>query len=226
MSGAEALGRVPLFAGLRTAELERLSACMHLRSYGPGEVIFLEGDPGTGLCVIQSGRVKIVLTSSDGREFVLNVYGPGEFFGEFALLDGDPRSADAVAQGDCRVWWLRRDDFLAFLQAHSAATSYLLALLSRRLRHTTHIVQDAAFRDVPARLARTILDLAAIQGRPSSDGVVIDAQLTQTDLAAMIGSARETVNKSLRAYQRRGLLRYDKGIITVLRPEELRQCFG
>jgi CRP/FNR family transcriptional regulator, cyclic AMP receptor protein len=223
MSGAEALKKVPLFAGLPGPELERLGGCMRPRRYARGEVIFLEGDPEAGLCVIASGRVKIILTGEDGREVVLNVYGPGEFFGEFALLDGEPRSADAVAQEASSVYWLRRDDFLAFLKRHPGAMASLLAELSRRLRHTTRVVQDAAFRDVPARLARAILDLAAARGRPEPAGIVVDAHLTQAELAAMVGASRETVNRSLRDYQRRGILRYERDRITVLRPERLRE---
>jgi CRP/FNR family transcriptional regulator, cyclic AMP receptor protein len=223
ISGAEALARVPLFAGLPAAELERLGACVRPRQYARGEVIFLEGDVGNGLCVIASGRVKIALTGSDGREIVLNVYGPGEFFGEFALLDGEPRSADALALEPCQLSWLRREDFLEFLDAHPGAAATLLGVLSRRLRHTTRVVKDAAFRDVPARLARAILELAEHGGRPAPDGVVVvDAPLTQGELAALVGASRETVNKCLRAYQRRGLLDYDRDTITVLRPDELR----
>ena len=224
MSGAEALRRVPLFAGLPDAELARVGACLRQRRYARGEVIFLAGDPGTGLALIESGRVKIALVGDDGREIVLNVYGPGEFFGEFALLDGEPRSADAVAHEACRLFWLERDHFLRYLEAQPRAAASLLAVLSRRLRHTTRLVEDAAFRDVPARLARAILDLAAARGRPAADGVVIDAHLTQAELASMVGATRETVNRSLRAYQRRGLLRLDRGRITVLRAEGLREC--
>jgi CRP-like cAMP-binding protein len=226
MSGAQALAKVPLLVGLPPDELERLGACVRPRRYGRGEVIFVRGDPGNSLCVIESGRVKIVLTAEDGREFVLNVYGPGEFFGEFALLDGEPRSADAVAQEKCLVHWLRRDDFLRVLMDHPATAVSLLGVLSRRLRHTTRIVQDAAFLPAQARLARTILDLAAVRGRPASEGVVVESPLTQGELAAMIGTARETVNKCLRDYERRGLLRHAGGMITVLRPEDLRACAG
>src|SRR5436309_3020785 len=152
MTGTEALAKVPLFRGLPAAELERLGALVRARRYRRGEVIFLEGDIGSSLCVIALGQVKIVLNGADGREVVLNVYGPGDFFGEFALLDGEPRSADAIAQEACLLYWLTREDFLAFLEAHSRAASTLLAVLSRRLRHTTRVVQDATFRDVPARL--------------------------------------------------------------------------
>jgi CRP/FNR family transcriptional regulator, cyclic AMP receptor protein len=223
ITGLEALAQVPLFTGLPPNELARLGALMRARRYRRGEVIFLEGDVGTSLCVIALGQVKIVLSGADGREVVLNVYGPGDFFGEFALLDGEPRSADAIAQEGCLLYWLTREDFLAFLEAHPRAASTLLAVLSRRLRHTTRVVQDATFRDVPARLARVVLDLATTRGRSAGDGVVVDGRFTQTDLAAMVGASRETVNKALRAFERGGLLRHERGAITIMRPERLRE---
>lgn len=222
INGTEALAKVPLFASLPPSELERLGSLVRARRYRRGEVIFLEGDVGASLCVIAAGQVRIVLSGADGREVVLNVYGPGEFFGEFALLDGEPRSADAIAQDGCLLYWLTREDFLSFLEAHPRAASTLLAVLSRRLRHTTRVVQDATFRDVPARLARVVLDLATTRGRTTSEGVVVDGRFTQTDLAAMVGASRETVNKALRAFQRDGLLRHVRGTITVMRPEQLR----
>lgn len=222
MRAIDALRNVPLFADVPPDELERLAEWLRPRQYQRGELIFQEGDPGTGLGIIESGRVKIVLYDVEGHELVLNTYGPGEFFGEFALLDGEPRSAGAAAQDDCRLFWLARDDFLTFLHAHPTAMARLLAILSRRLRHTTRQVQDAAFRDAPARLARALLDLAAVRGRPTSDGVAIEPRLTQTELASMIGTSRETVNKCLRAFQRRGLLRFEGGRITVLHVDELR----
>src|SRR4051794_18674828 len=223
ITGVEALGRVPLFTGLPANELERLGALVRARRYRRGEVIFLEGDVGGSLCVIAFGQVKIVLSGIDGREVVLNVYGPGVFFGEFALLDGEPRSADAIAQDTCLLYWLTRDDFLAFLEGHPRAASTLLAVLSRRLRHTTRVVHDATFRDVPARLARVVLDLATTHGRSAGEGVVVDGRFTQTDLAAMVGASRETVNKALRAFERNGMMRHERGAITVMRPERLRE---
>ena len=222
MTGAAALATVPLFAGLPPAELERFGGLTRARDYTRGEVIFLEGDAGTSLCVIATGRVKIVLTGIDGREVVLNVYGPGEFFGEFALLDGEPRSADAVAQEPSRVFTLQRSDFLTFLESHPRAVATLLAVLSRRLRHTTRVVQDATFRDVPARLARVILDLADAHGRPAAAGILVDARLTQTELAQMVGASRETVNKVLRSFERGGVLHFDRGGITIGKPDRLR----
>ena len=216
------LAKVPLFAGLPDEEIERLGALLRPRRYRRGEVIFLEGDQGTSLCLIAEGRVRIQLTSADGREVVITVYGPGEIFGELALLDGEPRSADAIAQDAARVFWLQRDDFAAFLDNHPSAAMTMLASLSRRLRHTTRVVQDATFRDVPSRLARVLLDLATRHGRPVEHGILIDTRVTQGELAAMVGASRETVNRALRGFEQRDLFRWEANRILITDPGQFR----
>ena len=220
--GIALLARAPLFAGLPEEERERLGRLLRPRRYTRGEVIFLEGDQGTALCLIAEGRIRIQLTGSDGREIVINVYGPGELFGELALLDGEPRSADAIAQDAARVFWLQREDFAAFLDAHPRAAMTMLASLSRRLRHTTRVVQDATFRDVPARLARVLLDQAARNGQAIPNGIRIEARLTQGELAAMVGASRETVNRALRGFEQRGLIGWEASRITITQPDQLR----
>jgi CRP-like cAMP-binding protein len=222
LSETEILARVPLFAGLPEAERERLSRLLRVRHYTRGEVIFLEGDEGSSLFLIAEGRVRIQLTGADGREVVLNVYGPGEIVGEFAVLDGEPRSADAIAQEPSRVYWLQREDFVAFLDNHPRATMAMLAGLSRRLRHTTRVVQDATFRDVPSRLARVLLELAARHGQALPQGIRIDSRLTQGELAAMVGASRETVNRALRGFEQRGMIGWDTNRILIAQPDQLR----
>jgi len=222
LSETELLAKVPLFSGLPDEERERLGSLLRSRRYTRGEVIFLEGDEGTALCLIAEGRIRIQLTGADGREVVINVYGPGEIFGEMALLDGEPRSADAIAQDGSRVYWLQREDFAAFLDSHPRAAMTMLAGLSRRLRHTTRVVQDATFRDVPARLARVLLDLAAGNGQATASGIRIESRLTQGELAAMVGASRETVNRALRGFEQRGLIGWEASRITILQPEQLR----
>src|SRR6478672_10674764 len=185
LSEAEVLAKAPLFAGLPEEERERLARLLRPRRYARGEVIFLEGDAGTALCLIAEGGVRIQLTGADGREVVIAVYGPGEIVGELALLDGEPRSADAIAPEASRVFWLQRDDFAAFLDGHPRAAMTMLAGLSRRLRNTTRVVEAATFHDVPARLARMLLDLAARHGQAIPQGIRIEARQTQGELAAM-----------------------------------------
>jgi CRP-like cAMP-binding protein len=223
LSEDDFLARIPLFSELTGEERVRLAALLRARRYARGEVIFLEGDEGTALCLIAEGRIRIQLTGADGREVVITVYGSGEIFGEMALLDGEPRSADAIAQEPSRVFWLQRDDFQAFLEDHPRAAMKMLAALSRRIRHTTRVVQDATFRDVPARLARVLLDLAARDGQPVEDGIRIEARVTQSDLASRVGASRETVNRALRGFEDHGWIRWEGSRIVIVKPDDLRR---
>jgi CRP/FNR family transcriptional regulator, cyclic AMP receptor protein len=222
LSEDDFLAKMPLFSELTDEERARLAALLRARRYARGEVIFLEGDEGTALCLIAEGRIRIQLTGTDGREVVIAVYGPGEIFGEMALLDGEPRSADAIAQEPSRVFWLQRDDFQAFLEDHPRAAMKMLAALSRRLRHTTRVVQDATFRDVPARLARVLMDLVARDGQPAEDGIRIETRMTQSDLASRVGASRETVNRALRGFEEHGWIRWEGSRIVILDPDGLR----
>ena len=222
LSAAEILAKVPLFAGLPDHERERLGTLLRPRKYTRGEVIFLEGDEGNSLFLVAEGRVRIQLTGADGREVVITVYGPGEIVGEMALLDGEPRSADAIAQDAARVFWLQRDDFEAFLDNHPRAAMTMLASLSRRLRHTTRVVQDATFRDVPSRLARVLLDIAARNGEVVPQGIRIETRVTQGELAAMVGASRETVNRALRGFEQRGLIAWEGSRLLIAQPDQLR----
>src|SRR5580765_1437557 len=146
------LAQVPLFAQLPPDELAELGTRVRRRRYTRGDTIFYEGDPGAFLCIVHAGRIKLSLTSPEGREIIIDLLGPGNVFGELALLDGEPRSADAVATEGTDLLLLQRQDFLQFLEEHPRLSIALLAELSRRLRRDTQLIQDAAFLDVPARL--------------------------------------------------------------------------
>jgi CRP/FNR family cyclic AMP-dependent transcriptional regulator len=217
------LGTISLFADLSSDELDELSSHLRRQRYARGHPIFFRGDPGTSLYLIEDGRVKITLTSADGREAILSLLGPDSFFGELALLDGEPRSADAVALEACSLLVLERDDFSRFLAARPEVTTRLLAVVSRRLRQNAQTVQDAAFLDVAARLARTLLQLAQAHGQPDKEGIRIMPRLTQVEIAGMIGASRESVNKWLAFYERQGLIRVSRGRITVLQPQGLQK---
>jgi CRP-like cAMP-binding protein len=209
---------VSLFADLPSADLEELAAGLRRRRYARGQVIFTQGDPGSSLCVIEEGRVRIAVGSDEGKELVLRVLGPGDFFGELALLDDEPRSADAIAQEACQLLLLQRADFLEFVEARPKVATLLLAALSRRLRIASQQAQDVVFLDVPARLARTLLEQAA---GPSGERPV--CRLTQSELAGLVGATRESVNKWLGYYERQGLIERQRGSVTILKPEGLRR---
>jgi len=214
------LETVPLFARLSAEELADLSTRLRRRRYARGETLFLEGDPGTSLCIVETGRLKLSLTSVEGREIILQLFGPGDVFGELALLDGAPRSANAVAVEASDVLLLARDEFLRFLEHHPQLSLVLLSTLSHWLRRLTTQMQDAAFLDVPARLARTILRLATTPA--GANGERVTPSLTQSDLAGMVGTTRETLNKWLGFYEDQGLIRRAKHQIVVLHPDKLR----
>ena len=217
------LAGVGLFEGVPAAELAALAGALRRRRYPRNTVIFMEGDPGTTLFIIESGTVKIGLSTADGKELVIALLGRGEFFGDMAILDGEPRSADAIAKTDCQLSLLTRDDFLAFLDGHPKVAANLLANLSRRLRHNTTMLQEAAFLDIPGRVASALLHFAERHGHAGEDGsIVVDSSMTQAELAGSVGATRESVNKWLRYYERQGLIRWGKGAITIIKPEELR----
>jgi CRP/FNR family transcriptional regulator, cyclic AMP receptor protein len=217
------LAGIGLFARLAADERAGLARLLQPRVLQAGQAIFLQGDAGNGLYLIQEGRVKIIVTALTGKGLLINTLGPGDFFGELALLDGEPRSANVVAQDTCRLLLLRRVDFVPFVEARPGVALRMLEVLSRRLRQTTLQVQDMAFSDVPTRLARVLLALAETHGVPAGDGVSINRRITQTELAEMIGATRESANKTLKAFERQGLIHRQRGIITLLAPELLRE---
>jgi len=223
MSYAQLLAEIPMFSCLQAEDLEGLAALLQKRDYGKGEIIFHEGDVGTALFIIRKGSVVIRLSHEDGKEVVLGMLGRGEVFGELALLDGDPRSADAVAREDAQLLVLPRAEFLRFVTNKPQVTMNLLSGLSRLVRHVTQLVHDTAFLDVRARLARVLLELAENQGEPGPDGVALTSRLTQGELANLVGVTRESVNKWLRFYEKQGLLRNEKGKLTLTNPERLRE---
>ena len=221
----ELLAQVGLFGDLTTAELVGLARLMRPRPYAKDEVIYLRGDPGTAFYVIASGKVKIALTSPDGKELILRRLGPGGFHGELALLDDEPRSADAVATEVSVLLVLQRDAFRQFLAEHPDIATKLLGTVSQYLRRNAELIQDATFLDVPARLARILLELASQPGNAElpPPGAVIPDRMKQGELASLVGATRESINKWLGSFEKQGLISYDKGQITLLRPTGLKQ---
>jgi CRP/FNR family cyclic AMP-dependent transcriptional regulator len=221
----EILAQVGLFADLTGEELVGLAALMRPRPYAKEEVIYLRGDPGTAFYVIARGKVKIALTSPDGKELILRRLGPGGFHGELALLDDEPRSADAIASEPSVLLVLQRDAFRQFLSEHPEVAAKLLGTVSQYLRRNAELIQDATFLDVPARLARILLELAGTPGSTElpPPGAVIPDRMKQGEIAALVGATRESVNKWLGSFEKQGLISYDRGQITLLRPSGLKQ---
>ena len=191
------LVRHQFFRDASSSALDRLAAHARLVAYPAGARIFRKGDPGAGLLAVLSGLVP----SHDGREIVLNIVGANDIFGEVALLDGHPRTADATAVTRCQLLALDRRDFVTVLQEEPAFAIKLLELVSQRLRRTSEQVEDLTFSDLPTRLAKAILRLADLQGARGENGRVI---ATQKELGRTIGFSRESTNKCLRDWEEAG----------------------
>ena len=211
------LSRIPFLADLADEDRRQLTASLRRRRYPRNEVIFHQDDPGNCLFILVSGAVKIIRRSLDGRELILSLIAPGEYFGELSLLDGEPRSADAVALEASELLVLPRDTFLRTLETTPSAAIRLLASLSRLYaRRLTDVVEDATFLDVSARLARVLVHLGRNDQRTPPR-----TELTQTALSAMVGATRESVNKWLGFFERRGWVRRERGELLLLDMESL-----
>jgi CRP/FNR family transcriptional regulator, cyclic AMP receptor protein len=221
----DALSKSAVLRDLPRQELEQLAAGMRHRTYRRGEVVFHQGDTGKTLHVVCQGRLKVVLPSEGGEEAVLAIIGPGDLFGEMALLDGGPRSATVEALEPVETTTLDREDFLELLERSPPAVRGLLAALARTIRQTDEDVGDLVFLDLQARLAKKLLELAEAHGRPSdgAGGTEIALPITQEDLAGMIGATRPTVNRLLSYYEERGVIARGSRRIIVQKPEVLRR---
>ena len=217
------LDKVPLFAGLDAEVLAELATVMKRRSFRAGEIIFHRDDPGQVLYVLREGKVKIYLTSQDGQEVALAIFGPGDYFGELALLDGQPRSASAIAIEQAETFSLQRSDFINAVMRHPRIAVQVMNVLSRRLRQTDSMVEDLLFLDVHGRVAKKLLDLAELHGTRTPDGIRIEMRLTQGELAAMVGASRESVNKVMGYFTDKRFITTDKYKITVTRLADLRR---
>jgi len=214
---AETLSAVPLFAGLESASLDSIGRGMRSRRFRRGEVIFHLGDPGDALFIVISGAVKITLPSETGDEAILATLRPGDFFGELALLDGAPRSATAAALEPTETLVLPRDRFRELIAAEPAIRDALLSALARELRRLTLHVEELHFLDIAGRLAARLARLCEEQGNGQPDGTIrLDAPLTQSDLASMVGCTRQSVNKLLGLFVDDGLIRLERDAIVVV----------
>ena len=207
----------PLFQAMRPEELTEILSLAGERRFKRGQTILQKGDPGSSLMAVLRGRVRISVVSAEGKEMTLNVIGPGEVFGEIGLLDGQPRSADATAVEETALLVLERRHFQPFLERNQDLTLRLLAVLCARLRQTSMALEQIALFDLPVRLARVLLKLAAEYGRTTPDGTRIDFKLSQRDLSNLVASSRESVNKQLAIWREDGLLSLDDGYIVVRR---------
>jgi CRP-like cAMP-binding protein len=221
-----ALERHFLFSQLKPSELDGVLALAVERKFSNGQVIFQKGEEGTSLMLVLQGRVRITVSSEEGKEIILNTIEPGEIFGEIALIDGKPRSADAMALGPCSLLAIQRGDFIPFLKQNPEIAVQLLTVLCKKLRETSEIAENVGLYGIPARLARVLLKLAEGEGNDARAKILVPVTLSQRDIGNLIGATRESVNKQLRAWQEEGLIGMKQGSITLLDEEAIEKIAG
>ncbi len=222
---AALLGATGLLRHLAPDGLRALALHTRIVRYRDRRTIFHKGDPGSSMLVVVGGHVRITSSSASNRGVTLNTIGPGEVLGEIGLLDGEPRSCDAVASGDVELLVLDRRDFVPFLERHHDVCLRLMGVLCQRLRQTTDQVEDLVFLDHTARLAKTLLRLARAGGSGAGAPLVV-GPLTQGDLGAVAGMRREFVNRQLRDWQASGVLVREGRRITIADPAALQRIAG
>jgi CRP/FNR family transcriptional regulator, cyclic AMP receptor protein len=200
-----------LFGKLNPKQIDRLASCIGEKSVARGTTIFAKDDPGSSLFAIRKGTVKMTVPSVDGHDAVFNVMNDGDFFGEIALLDGRPRSTDAVAITDCEMFVIERRDFLPLVQEEPLIALKLAETLCAGLRQTTQQAESLMFLHLSGRLAMALLRLSALDGACEPK-----ITITQKDLGNLIGVSRESTNRQLRLWEQQGWVRVERGGIVIL----------
>jgi CRP/FNR family transcriptional regulator, cyclic AMP receptor protein len=217
----EVLKKAPLFAQLDDEAATALSETMGIIRLNKGEVLFHEGDKEDRLYVVISGKIKLGRSGSAGRENLLAVLGPGQMFGELSLFDPGPRSSTATAVTACVLRTLEHDELMGWLRGRPEVSLALLAQLASRLRRANDVLADLVFSDVPGRVAKQLLELAKRFGDRREDGIHVHHDLTQEELAQLVGASRETVNKALADFAARGWIRLEPRSVTILDVERV-----
>jgi CRP/FNR family cyclic AMP-dependent transcriptional regulator len=206
MDEREALRTVPIFSELSDEDITSLAHLAIRKRYPKDTVVFFENEEGDFFFTILEGRIKVTILGDDGREVILSMLGPGDFFGEMALLDNEPRSATAIAVEESELLSLHRSDFQSVLNDNRSITTALIRVLSARLRRANHQISTLALLDVYGRVARVIVDMAREEGKRLRDGRIAFRRATHQEIANRIGTTRETVTRMLKDLERQGLI--------------------
>ena len=217
----EVIRKAPLFTALDDAASASLLANMVSVKISKGTILFAEGDGGDQLYVIAEGKLKLGTSSGDGRENLLSILGPGEMFGELSLFDPGPRTSTATAVTDAKLLSLGQEKLLPWLVENPKVSLQLLASLAQRLRRTNEAVGDLVFSDVPGRVAKALIDLGERFGKKTEEGLFVHHDLTQEELAQLVGASRETVNKALADFAGRNWLKLDGRAVLITDLERL-----
>jgi CRP/FNR family transcriptional regulator len=217
------LRRAPLFNALDDDGARGLRRQMAEVKLSRGEHLFMEGDDGDALYVVIDGKMKLTRAAADGRENLLSVIGPGEMFGELSLFDPRPRTSSASAVTDALLAALKHEALMPLLRERPDVSFQMLRGLAQRLRRANDVTADLVFTDVPGRVAKNLLDLADRFGNQETDGLHVHHDLTQEELAQLVGASRETVNKALADFAARGWLQISARSVLILDSDRLRK---
>ena len=217
----EVLSKAGLFQGVALEAAEALASSLNEADYLRGDSVFVEGEEGDTLYIVLAGKIKIGRKAADGRENMLSVMGPSDMFGELSLFDPGPRTATATVVTDARLASLSHSSLRPWITDRPEIAEQLLRVLARRLRRTNDALADLIFTDVPGRVAKALLQLAERFGSQEEDGLHVRHDLTQEELAQLVGASRETVNKALADFASRGWLRVDSRAVTIVDAERL-----
>lgn len=223
LSVAEALARAPLFQGLPQKTLDDLASAVQHRHFNDGDTVFEAGDEGVCVYVVAAGEVRIQLERpTDGQVMVLALRGPGEAFGELALVDGGKRSATAVAiDDDTDLLYVGRKDFMRLLREQPEAVDGVLKVLGTMLRESNERMKTRVLKDVHAQMAQALLELAKHHGVETDQGTLIDHDVTAGELAAYTDLHKATVEQLMASYQFEDIIRVDKRRVTIVRRDVL-----
>jgi CRP-like cAMP-binding protein len=214
------LRKQPIFCDLDPEALDQLCRYAKHTTLKRGTTIVSKGDPGNSLIVVVSGTIKISVSSPDGRSAILNLIGPGEIFGEVAVLDGQARTADATANSNCEIYVIDRRDFIPFVRSQPALAMKFIELLCTRLRWTSDQVEEVILQNLPGRLASALLRLTEKHKLAPAGRTIA---ITQQEISEMVGMTRESINKQLRVWAARNWVRLEHGAIVVLDVASLRE---
>lgn len=220
-ASADLLRRVPLFAELSPAELDRIATVAIPRSYPKGVRVFHEGDSSDACYIVRAGDLRVTREHPDGRAIALATLGPGDFFGELAMIDGGSRSASVETLADAELLALPAVDVRRVIAENGDIAAKLIVAITRRLRETNERVARQSFQTVPSRVAGVLAQLIAEEAIPEDrEGVTV--RMTQADLAQLAGTSRESVSRFLATLERAGVVAVGRGRVTVLEPRRLR----
>ena len=212
----ELLKSIPYFSDLSPAELDSIKEFIFERTAESGDLILLEGEPAEAMYFVASGVVKAFKTSADGKEQILNFVRPGEPFNDVPVFDGGPNPASVQAMGPVVLYGIRNSDLEVILRDHPQVSLNVTRVLSQQVRHLVSLVEDLSFRHVIARVAKILLEYA-------SDGTGPKPKLTQQEMAAMAGTAREMVGRSLKSLEDEGVIRLERQRVVITDKKALRE---